>query len=171
MSLIRLARALLAVIALALLCACSSTPVQPASPVFDITLDGRTFTASQSEREAYLGAVRELRAGHFAVAESRLRDFAHQYPSSGYGLRASYWMANAQFGQRQFETAKDSFGKLFASLPSDHPLRPEVLLSLANCQLELASRNEAQQTLTRLVNSYPQSDAARLARDRLRSWQ
>ncbi len=143
----------------------------PNPAALSMTLDGRSFIASQSEIAAYQSAVKSLRAGRFDVAATLFRDFISQFPSSGYMPRARYWLGNAQFAQRQFEAAQESFRSLLSSLPIDHPLRSEVLLSIANSQLELGSRDEAKQTLQHLVDGYPQSAAARLAQERLHTLQ
>ena len=136
---------------------------------FSVTLDDRKFMASKVEIDGYREAVQVLRDGHYDVAVSKLQAFVSQFPSSGYELRARFWLGSAQFADRQYQAALESFGVLLKSLPSDHPLRPEAMLSIANCQLKLATVNEAKQTLQQLVDSYPQSEAAQVAMQRLRT--
>ena len=97
-----------------------------------------------------------------------LSAFQRRYPSSGYSTAALYWLANAQYGKRDYKDAIPSFRALVAAAP-DHPRAPEALLSIANCQLELKDTKSARRTLDELLKNYPKSEAAQAGRERLAS--
>ena len=50
---------------------------------------------------------------------------------------------------------------------SDSTRAPDALLSIAESQLQLGDKRSANRTLTRLIKDYPESEAAKVARERL----
>jgi len=89
-----------------------------------------------------------------------------QYPTSPYIAEVQYWLANAQYAQRQYQDAIATFQGLIRNHPNN-PRLPEAMLGLANCQIELRQIAAARKTLKDLVQTYPQSEAAQAGRDRL----
>ncbi|WP_428423177.1 tol-pal system protein YbgF [Methylibium sp.] len=133
-----------------------------------VTLDGKEFLAEPEETRLYGDAVNVLRQGDFTGAVNAFSAFQRRYPSSGYSTAALYWLANAQYGKRDYKDAIPSFRALVAAAP-DHPRAPEALLSIANCQIELKDTKAARRTLDELLKAYPKSEAAQAGRERLAS--
>ena len=79
---------------------------------------------------------------------------------------ALFWLGNSQYANRDYRGAIANFRELLATAP-DHPRAPESLLSIANCQIELKDSAGARRTLDQLVKTYPQSEAAGAAKERL----
>jgi tol-pal system protein YbgF len=131
-----------------------------------VTLDGVEFMAEPAETKAYEDALAVFRQGDFATAANIFSDFTRRYPRSGYGVAALFWLGNAQYANRDYKEAIKNFSALLARAP-DHARAPESLLSVANCQLELKDTKAARKTLTDLVKSYPQTEAATAANERL----
>lgn len=131
-----------------------------------VTFDGVEFLAEPAETKAYEDAFAVFRQGDFATAAIAFSDFTRRYPRSGYGVAALFWLGNAQYANRDYKEAIKNFSTLLARAP-DHARAPESLLSVANCQLELKDTKAARKTLTDLVKSYPQTDAATAATERL----
>lgn len=131
-----------------------------------VTLDGREFPAEPAEKQAFEAALATLRKGDFAVAQSSFLDFIKRYPQSGYKSSAWFWLANAQYALRDYRSAVTNFRSLLAADP-EHLRAPEALLSMANCQLELKDAKAARKTLEDIVRTYPQSEAAQVAKERL----
>ena len=52
-------------------------------------------------------------------------------------------------------------------MDSSHPRAPEAVLSIANCQIELKDNAGARRSLDQLIKTYPQSEAAAAAKERL----
>jgi TolA-binding protein len=48
-----------------------------------------------------------------------------------------------------------------------HMRAPDALLSIANCQIELKDARSARKTLEELLKTFPQSEAAGAAKERL----
>jgi tol-pal system protein YbgF len=131
-----------------------------------VTFDGAEFMAEPAETKAFEDALAVFRQGDFATAAIVFSDFTRRYPRSGYGVAALFWLGNAQYANRDYKEAIKNFSALLARAP-DHARAPESLLSVANSQLELKDTKAARKTLTDLVKSYPQTEAATAANERL----
>lgn len=131
-----------------------------------VLIDGREFLAEPVEKQEFESALSTLRKGDFSAAQSNFIAFIKRYPQSGYKSSALFWQANAQYALRDYKSAIVSFRSLVSSDP-DHLRAPEALLSLANCHSELKDNQSARKTLEQLTASYPQSEAAFVAKERL----
>jgi len=133
-----------------------------------VTVDDLEFLADPEEKRQYDEAFAQIRKGDFAAANASLGAFLRRYPASGYVASASYWLGNAQYGQRDYRNAITTFRGLLAKYP-DHPKAPEAMLAIANCQVELKDAAGARRTIGELVKTYPKSEAAQAGRERLAS--
>ena len=131
-----------------------------------ITVDGQEFVASPDEVRDFGVALAMLRKGEFSAAQTSFIDFINRYPSSGYKPSALFWLGNAQYALRAYREAIVNFKSVLALSP-EHVRAPEAALSIANCQIELKDKVAARKTLTDLINVYPKSEAAAVAKDRL----
>jgi tol-pal system protein YbgF len=133
-----------------------------------VELDGKSFTADPEEVKAYEGATATLRTGDFPAATQQLTEFLRRWPASGYNDTVRYWLGNAQYGARDYRGAIGTFRAFVGNSPA-HPRAPEALLAVANCQVELKDTKGAKATLAQVIKSYPQSEAAGAAKDRMAS--
>lgn len=131
-----------------------------------VTVDGREFSADPAETQDFEAALTTLRKGDFSVAQTAFLDFIKRYPKSGYKSSAWFWLANAQYALRDYRSAVTNFRSLLAADPG-HLRAPEAMLSMANCQSELKDARAARKTLEDIVRTYPQSEAAHVAKERL----
>lgn len=131
-----------------------------------VSVDGREFMVDADERRAYEDAMAGLRAGDFDKAGFALSAFLKRYPNSGYADSVRYWLANAQYGRRDYREAVNTF-RAFLSAAAEHPRAPEALLAMANCYAEMKDAKTARRTLEDLIKQYPKSEAAMAARERL----
>ena len=131
-----------------------------------VTVDGQEFQADPAEKRDFEAALTLFRAGNFDNAQTAFAEFAKQYPRSSYLPSARFWLGNAQYATRAYKEAISNFKALLSSSPN-HARAPEAALSIANCQIELKETKGARKTLEDLVRSYPQSEAALAAKERL----
>lgn len=131
-----------------------------------VNVDGQEFVASPDEVRDYGVALAILRKGEFSAAQTSFIDFINRYSSSGYRPSALFWLGNAQYALRAYREAIVNFKSVVALAPA-HVRAPEAALSIANCQIELKDKVTARKTLTDLINVYPQSEAASVAKERL----
>ncbi|HSI52693.1 MAG: tol-pal system protein YbgF [Ramlibacter sp.] len=131
-----------------------------------VSVDGREFIADPAEGRDYEAALAIFRKGEFPQAQAAFTDFIKRYPQSGFKPTALFWLGNAQYANRDYRGAVANFRALLAQAP-EHPRAAEALLSIANCQIELKDNAGARRTLDELVKTYPQSEAALAAKERL----
>jgi tol-pal system protein YbgF len=131
-----------------------------------VSVDGREFIADPTESRDFEAALATFRKGDFLAAQAMFADFIKRYPQSGFKSTALFWLGNAQYANRDYRGAITNFRALLQSAP-DHPRAPEAVLSIANCQIELKDTAGARRTLDELVKTYPQSEAAGAAKERL----
>ena len=131
-----------------------------------VTLDGSEFTALPSEKRDFEAALATFRKGDFANAANGFVDFLSRNPQTGYRSSALFWLGNAQYATKDCKSATTNFRSLVTATP-DHARAPESLLAIAHCQLEAKDIKGGRKTLEDLAATYPSSDAAALAKDRL----
>ena len=139
--------------------------LKPLEPV-QVQINGQPYTVQPAEKAAFDQALATFRNGDFVGSAAQLKAFLGQYPASPYDADAQYWLANAQYAQKQYKDAIITFQGLIQSSPNN-PRLPEAMLGLANCQIEVRQIAAARKTLNDLVKTYPQSEAAQAGRDRL----
>ena len=133
-----------------------------------VSVDGREFNADPDEKRLYDEAMGIMRGGDFNAAATAFDSFVRRYPGSGYLDSARFWLGNAQYGKRDYKAAIATLGAFVAASP-DHPRAPEAMLAVANCEIELKDNKTARKTLGELIKTYPKSEAANAARERLAS--
>ena len=131
-----------------------------------VSLDGVDFVAQPKEKADFDAAMGAVRSSDFDKASDLFAQFIRRYPDSGYMPSALFWQGNARYASRDYKPAIDSYRALIAKVP-DHARAPEAMLAIANCQMELKDTKAAKRTLDEVVRSYPKTDAANTARDRL----
>lgn len=131
-----------------------------------VTVDGKEFSVDPDEKRAYDDAMTALKSGDFDKAGFALSAFLKRYPSSGYADSVRYWLANAQYGRRDYKEAVTTFRAFLTAAP-DHPRAPEAWLATANCYAEMKDNKTARKVLEDLVKLFPKSEAASAAKERL----
>jgi TolA-binding protein len=77
-----------------------------------------------------------------------------------------FWLGNAQYANKAYKESMANFQKLLTLAPA-HPRAAEAMLAISNVQIELKDTKAARKTLETLIKSYPNSETAGTARDRL----
>ena len=131
-----------------------------------VSLDGAEFMVDPAEKRDYEAAMDIFRKGDFAAAQAVLSQFVLRYAQSGYKPTALFWLGNAHYANKNYPESMDKFRQMLQLAPG-HPRAPEALLAVSNVQIELKDLNEAAKTMERLIQTYPASDTAATARERL----
>ena len=139
------------------------------APVPSATPSGNTATTvegSQEERIAYERAFNFLKDGRYDLAVAAFKTFVKTYPSGSYADNAQYWLAEANYVQRNFKTALEEFDKVVKNFPNS-PKRADALLKMGYTYQELGDIDKARMSLNNVVMNYPNSTAASLAKKRI----
>ncbi len=131
-----------------------------------VSLDGREFLAEPAEKRDYEAAMEIFRKGDFVAAQSALVQFLQRNGKSGYAPSALFWLGNAQYANKSYKESMANFQQML-NLAPNHARAPEALLAISNVQIELKDLKAARKTLDDLIKTYPSSEAATTARERL----
>lgn len=118
------------------------------------------------EQTVYGQSFDALKAGSYSVAITGFKDFLTSYPSSPLAENAQYWLGEAYYVTRDFDGASSAFRNVLQKWP-DSRKAPDALLKLGYTQLEQKKIADGRATLQLVVQRYPNTDAAKLATERL----
>ena len=137
-------------------------PLQPApTETAELPLDPRAM----QEQQEYARALQLLREQQYAQAIEALRGFQRVHPTSEMADDAQYWIGESYFLQNDFNRAILEFNDVLKYRNGDK--RPDALVRQAEAFLEIGDKTDARLILRKVMNDYPQSDAAGKARDLL----
>jgi tol-pal system protein YbgF len=125
-------------------------------------------TVGADEQAAYASAFAALRSGNYVESARGFQAYLSQYPSGALAPNAWYWLGESYYVTQNFPIALQSFENLLSQFPGSAKA-PDALLKRGYCQLEMGQAGPGAQTLNRVINEYPGTDAARLAGSRLRA--
>lgn len=118
------------------------------------------------ERDAYEQALEVLKEGRYGEAAKAFRVFRSSYPASRYAANAQYWLGEAYYVTRDFDTALKEFTQVIEEFPASNKVA-DAQLKVGFIRYERKEWETARKALEEVVARFPDSTAARLARDRL----
>lgn len=125
-------------------------------------------TRALNGQGAYDIALAALRQGDYVESARSFQAFLSDYPNAPLAPNAWYWLGESYYATQNYPIALRSFDTLLSSFP-DSPKAPDAMLKKGYCQIEMGDAGTGRQTLNRVINEFPGSDAARLATSRLRA--
>jgi tol-pal system protein YbgF len=137
------------------------SPGQIVNP--DLTLNQpRTSTAV----EMYNVAATHFNRGNIGTARMAFRDFLQAYPNDALAPDAHFFLADIMVQEERYEEAIQGFLRVHELFPTADRV-PRALYRVGTTYLELGQVDDARVYFERVVNTYPDTDAAALAQDRL----
>lgn len=135
-------------------------------PTAAATAEGATVdpTAVQA---AYELAFKALQNGDYVEASRGFRDFVKQYPDQPLTPNAYYWLGESYYVTMNYPVALETFQRLLSQFPQSDKAA-DAMLKVGYSQLELKQIDAAKATLTAVGTRYPGTNAANLAKERLR---
>ncbi len=148
----------------------SSTPPPqpPATSDRPASTQPATRTPAGTEQADFDVALSELREGRYSEAITGFQRFLSAYPTSGLVGDAQYWLGESYYLSRDYGAAKEAFINLGIRHPQNARL-PDALLKLGYIYGEEGDTGRAREVLEKLVQVYPNTQAASLAGRRLQS--
>jgi tol-pal system protein YbgF len=123
--------------------------------------------AQQAEATADYTRYRQaLTAGNHAYAIAGFRNFLARFGDHPYADNAQYWLAEAYYDQRDFRQALVEFRKVMEHHQQGNKV-PDAMLKSGFCLLRLGEQAAARGMLQLLIQRFPASRPAVLARARL----
>jgi len=123
---------------------------------------GRGTVLDPEAKRAYDAALSLVNARQYAPALAALAAFLVKWPDHPYVDHAMYWRGECYFARADYVAASEQFEGVIARFPAGSKA-PDALLKLGICHQKLGHAALAKASLDRLVQEYPQSEAARRA--------
>ena len=119
-------------------------------------------------RAAYERGLKLVLAGKTAQGRAALEDFLRDNPGSGLAPNAHYWLGESYYHEKRFAESVVAFKKVHQKYPK-HPKAPAALLKIGYAYAQLGDKENARFYLEVLLQDYPDSEPAPLARKRLKT--
>jgi tol-pal system protein YbgF len=114
----------------------------------------------------YKSAYDDLRAGRHDAAERGFREFVRRYPHHDYADNAQYWLGECFYDQKRYDKALPEFKSVLQRWPTGNKA-PDAMLKLGFSLIALGDVDKGRQALREVPSTYPRTEAARLASERL----
>jgi len=115
----------------------------------------------------YSAAVGQFNRGTLATARNAFQQFLTAFPSHQLAPDAHYYLADILVQQDRAEDALDAFLEIPEIFPTASKV-PDAWYRAALIQIELGRTDEGRANLQRVINTYPDSGVATVAREKLR---
>lgn len=119
------------------------------------------------EQQAYKRALSLVKDKRYDDAVRAFTSFLIEFPQSESADNAQYWLAEANYGNRNYSAAMVEFKKVIDNFPNSTKV-PGAALKLGYSHYELAQWDQARKVLSALRDDYPNTSASRLADERLK---
>jgi tol-pal system protein YbgF len=142
-------------------------PVAPGAPVDSGSAAPPPASASASAQQMYDASLAQLRRGSAATGRAGLREMLQAYPKSELVPDALYFVGQS-FSSENPDSASAYYRKVVKEYPTSSRA-PAALYGLGLLAERHGDKAGARDAYNQLLKSYPKSDEAALARDRLKA--
>lgn len=116
--------------------------------------------------QLWQAATQQLSRGSLGTAERAFRQFVNDHPNHPRAPDAYFFLADILVQEGDSEAALQAFGEVQSRFPTSSRV-PDALYRMALLQIEAGDVDEARSLLQRIVNTYPDTAIALIARDKL----
>jgi tol-pal system protein YbgF len=116
--------------------------------------------------DLYKDAYETYQKGDYEGARRKFEAFLKQYPNTELSDNAQFWIGETYFAKKDYEKAILEYEKAIAKYPEGDKV-PSALLKQAIAFLELGDKTNGRNLLKRVIERYPQSEQADMAKKRL----
>ena len=149
-----------------------AAPVAPGSALAgpgaegsDVPL-GEDGTPVPAPRELYSQAYADFARGNYDLAIMGFTEYMKHYADTDCTDNAQYWIGECLYGKKEYAEAIEAWNALFRDFPSSDKL-PDGRVKKGMALERLGRRSQALVEYRYVVDRYPNSPAARIARERL----
>jgi len=144
----------------------TTKPTEQAQPTAEQPQSKAAPAVPDAEKQAYQQAYQLLRHGHTDQAVTEFKAFLNQYPDSSLANNSQYWLGEAYRVKQDDSAARNAFNEVITKYPKGAKV-PDALLKLGYIAIEQNQPDQAREYLNRIVNDYPNTQAALLAERKL----
>jgi len=139
----------------------------PGSSVSSPTgLEDQAASPGATVEDTFSAAYADYAKGNYALALAGFQEFLKKYPTSELADNAQFWIAESYYAQGDFETAAAQYDQVVQKYPKGDRV-PAAILKHGLCLIELGKPADGVVLLQHLIQTYPSSEEASLAKQRL----
>jgi len=142
-----------------------SSPID--RPVSSDTTPETAHLSQVDPKKLYDAAYLDLTKGNYQLAISGFSQYLQHFPDTPLSDNALYWIGESYYAQAQYDKAVIEFQKLLKDYPTGDKV-PAALYKIGLSYLELRDRKLGNQFLKRVVDEFPRSPEAKLAKEKLK---
>lgn len=116
--------------------------------------------------DIYNQAYRNFLEGSYDLAITGFSSYLQRYPAGSLAPNAQYWIGESHYGKKDYAQAVEAFEKVSVQYPKNDKV-PSALLKAGYAYLALGNGELARTYLKRVVEQYPYSREATLAKVKL----
>jgi len=117
-------------------------------------------------RELYSQAYADFARGNYDLAVQGFAEYIRNYPGTDFTDNAQYWIGECLYGKKMYAEAIEAWNTLFKDHPASDKL-PDARVKKGMALERLGRKSQALVEYRYVVDRYPNSQAARIARERL----
>jgi len=117
-------------------------------------------------RELYSQAYADYARGNYDLAMQGFSEYIRNYPGTDFTDNAQYWIGECLYGKKMYAEAIEAWNTLFKDYPASDKL-PDARVKKGMALERLGRKSQALVEYRYVVDRYPNSQAARIARERL----
>lgn len=117
-------------------------------------------------RELYSQAYADFARGNYDLAVAGFTEYIRAYPNTDFTDNAQYWIGECLYGKKQFAEAIEAWNTLFRDYTSSDKL-PDARVKKGMALEKLGRRSQALVEYRYVMDRFPNTQAARIARERL----
>jgi tol-pal system protein YbgF len=117
-------------------------------------------------RELYSQAYADFARGNYDLAVQGFTEYIRNYPGTDFTDNAQYWIGECLYGKKMYAEAIEAWNTLFKDYPASDKL-PDARVKKGMALERLGRKSQALVEYRYVVDRYPNSQAARIARERL----
>ena len=131
----------------------AQTPAAPAGP-------------PPAPRELYSQAYADFARGNYDLAIMGFNEYLKAYPGTDFSDNAQYWIGECLYGKQKYQEGIEAWNTLFRDYPSSDKL-PDARVKKGMALEKLGRRSQALVEYRYVIDRFPNSSAARIARERI----
>jgi tol-pal system protein YbgF len=122
--------------------------------------------SAPAPRELYSQAYADFARGNYDLAVQGFTEYIKNYPGTDFTDNAQYWVGECLYGKKLYNEAIEAWNTLFRDYPSSDKL-PDARVKKGMALERLGRRSQALVEYRFVIDRFPNSPAARIARERL----
>ena len=145
-----------------------SKPIESEKPAPTKEVPAEIKGVSAAIGDVYKDAYETFQKGDLEGARRKFEAFLKQYPNTELSDNAQFWIGETYYLKKDFEKAILEYEKAIVKYPEGDKI-PAALFKQALAFQELGDKTNTRNLLKRVIERYPQSDQAEMAKKKLES--